>query len=281
MIRTFFRPPPVSVIGFILLLAGCTSSGTDDSGNTTIASTTAAEQATTTSGTPATTATTPTTASATTTVPVQRIYVDFETGVFESVGYACNGDDTSDCGDSDYELTRIWMGGEVQGDDGNPVDFVDFFTPTPGFDGDIGLPENQIEIGLGVRVEPTTIRRGLVGESFIHLTFSGVSAERFGGTRDLRRTVVDDGWAKWVPVESGAYDPVAMPWPILTFPSGAVGNFITEMGLIESGENTMTWLVGLNYSGPSQYHFRCSEFGTGNSQDAGACQIRLAPAPED
>jgi hypothetical protein len=61
---------------------------------------------------------------------------------------------------------------------------------------------------------------------------------------------------------------------------GMEDQFITEMGLVESGTNAMTWMVGLTYQGPSQYLFQCRDFWNGKREASGLCHIRLAPASE-
>lgn len=276
MTRSLFSLSLIIVIGFTLFLASCTSSNTGESGDTAIAPTTTFQEATTTPEPPATTAPATTLAPVTTTVPVQRIYGSYEVGVFESAGYACVGDDTSECGDSEFELVKMWLGADT-----DEYDFIDFTTAPQASGGAISLPEQQMEAGLGVRIEPPTNGHDLIGESFVQITFSGMSARRFVGPWDIERTVHDGRSIRWDAVAPGADNPVTTSGPILTFPDGTGGNFITEMGLVEFGKNTMTWVVGLNYAGPSQHHFHCTDSWDGVSDGArGVCQIRLAPAPQ-
>jgi hypothetical protein len=204
-----------------------------------------------------------------------RIDLGYETGDFASAGYACDGADTPDCGDGDLELTGIWIGAlDRQAADMEVVDFIDFFMTVPTLSGNIIMPETQIELGLGVRIEPTNDDHGLVGESFVQITFSGVSAGRYLGNSQVRRTVQEDGSITWVWFEQRDDDPATMLGPILTFPDGTGANFITDMALVAFADNTMTWVVALNYAGPSQYDFGCSDFW------GGMCQVRLAPGPE-
>lgn len=274
MMQPFFGLSLATAVGLTLVLVGCTGSDGDSEDNTS-ASTAAVEMVTSATEPSVTTiATTTTSAVLATTAPVQSLLQNgdrnYEIGVFESVGYACDRDDTSECGDSEFELRRIWMGDEVEGDDRSPIDFVDFFAASPGF-GDRGGAEEQLEMGLGARIEPTPNVHGLAGESFIKITLSGISASRFLGNWDIERGLRAT-WLKWDAVAWDTDEPVITSGPILTFPDGTGSNFITEISLIESGRNTMTWVIALNYTGPSQYFFHCS---------TGACQIRLAPAPQD
>lgn len=224
------RSLQVTFIVTLLAASACTSSNVLPPSDTSGVATAAAVSPSTATTQPASTTTTGATAQAVATKLQTKSssirkappwFMGWASGVYQSSGYSCGPDPSEGCFSEPSAVRQTWLGNEAD-EPQFAFDFIDFWTN--GVGGSPGEPDKQTTLGLGVRIVP--LERGdlptdappVSGATFLEVTVSGLTAS------------------------------VGHPQKM-----GDAPEVISDLVLVESTDDMMQWIIGLENEGHHLY----------------------------